>query len=52
MCIRDRLYPELEIINLISQKTTGIIEMKSTILNQFQVLVFEGIQKYLVKKNI
>ena len=48
----DTLYPELEIINLISQKSTGIIEMKSTILNQFQVLVFEGIQKYLVKKNI
>ena len=48
----DTLYPELEIINLVSQKSTGIIEMKSTILNQFQVLVFEGIQKYLVKKKI
>ena len=48
----DTLYPELKIINLISQKTTGIIEMKATILNQNQVLVFEGIQKYLVKKII
>ena len=48
----DTLYPELEIINLISQKTTGIIVMGTTILNQNQELVFEGIQKYLVKKNI
>ena len=47
----DTLYPELEIINLVSQKTTGIIEMKATILNQNQELVFRGIQKYLVKKN-
>ena len=46
----DTLYPELEIINLVSQKNTGIIIMKATILNQNQVLVFEGIQKYLVKK--
>ena len=50
--INDTLYPKLEIINLVSQKTTGIIEMKATILNQNQVLVFEGIQKYLVKKII
>ena len=48
----DTLYPELEIINLISQKTTGIIVMGTTILNQNKELVFEGIQKYLVKKNI
>ena len=41
-----------EDINLVSQKTTGIIEMKAKILNQNQELVFEGIQKYLVKKNI
>ena len=46
----DTLYPELEIINLISQKTTGIIEMKSKIFNQDKDLVFEGLQKYLLKK--
>ena len=48
----DTLYPKLEIINLISQKTTGIIEMEATILNQDKDLVFKGIQKYLIKKNI
>ncbi len=46
----DTLYPELKIINLISQKTTGIIEMKATILNRNKDLVFKGIQKYLIKK--
>ena len=46
----DTLYPELEIINLVSQKTTGIIEMKATILNQNRDIVIKGIQKYLVKK--
>ena len=48
----DTLYPELEISNLISKKTTGIIEMKATILNQKQELVFRGIHKYLIKRNI
>ena len=47
----DTLYPELEIVNLISQNTTGVIEMKATILNQNKELVFTGIQKYLIKKN-
>ena len=46
----DTLYPELKIINLISQKTTGIIEMRTLILNQNQELVFKGNQKYLIKK--
>ena len=46
----DTLYPELEIIKLISQKTTGIIEMKAKIFNQDKDLVFQGIQKYLLKK--
>lgn len=46
----DTLYPELEITNLISQNTTGIIEMRVTIINQNKDLVFEGIQKYLIKR--
>ena len=48
----DTLYPELVISNLISQNTTGIIEMKALVNNQNDILVFEGIQKYLVKKKI
>ena len=46
----DTLYPELIISNLISQNTTGILEMKATIKNQKNILVFEGHHKYLIKK--
>ena len=46
----DTLYPELIISNLISQKTTGILEMKAAIYNQKNILVFEGFHKYLIKK--
>ena len=48
----DTLYPQLIVSNLISQNTTGIIEMKAFVNNQNDNLVFEGIQKYLVKKKI
>ena len=48
----DTLYPELVISNLISQNTTGIIEMKALVNNQNNVLVFKGFHKYLVKKKI
>ena len=47
----DTIYPSLEIIKLIPQKTTGIIEMKVEIINQNEKLVFEGSHKYLIKKN-
>ena len=46
----DTLYPELIISNLISQNTTGILEMKAAIYNQKNILVFEGFHKYLIKK--
>ena len=46
----DTLYPELIISKLISQNTTGILEMKATIKNQKNILVFEGYHKYLIKK--
>ena len=46
----DTLYPQLIVSNLISQNTTGILEMKALVNNQNDNLVFEGIQKYLVKK--
>ena len=46
----DTIYPSLEIIKLIPQKTTGIIEMKVEIINQNEKLVFEGSHKYLIKK--
>ena len=46
----DTLYPYLEIDDLITQKTTGIISMKAIIINQNGIKVFEGVHKYLVKK--
>ena len=48
----DTLYPELVISNLISQNTTGIIEMKALVNNQNHVLVFKGYHKYLIKKKV
>ena len=48
----DTLYPELIISNLISQNTTGVLEMKATIYNQKNILVFEGFHKYLIKKKV
>ncbi len=46
----DTLYPSLEIIELIPQKTTGVICMKAIIKNQKKKVVFEGEHKYLLKK--
>ena len=46
----DTLYPQLIVSNLISQNTTGIIEMKALVKNQKDILVFEGYHKYLIKK--
>ena len=48
----DTLYPELIISNLISQNTTGVLEMKAAIYNQKNNLVFEGFHKYLIKKKL
>ena len=48
----DTLYPELMISKLISQNTTGVLEMKAAIYNQKNILVFEGFHKYLIKKKV
>ena len=48
----DTLYPELRITKLTEQKTTGVIEMEATVLNQHDVLVFKGYHKYLIKKKL
>ncbi len=46
----DTLYPQLEIVGLEPQNTTGVIEMRATIHNQDDVLVFEGRHRYLIRK--
>ena len=46
----DTLYPQLIVSKLISQNTTGIVEMKALVNNQNNILVFEGFHKYLIMK--
>ena len=46
----DTLYPELVVSKLVQQNTTGVLEMKATVKNQKNIIVFEGSHKYLIKK--
>ena len=46
----DTLYPELVVSKLVPQNTTGVLEMKATVKNQKNMIVFEGSHKYLIKK--
>lgn len=50
VCRGDTLYPELEIVELTSQNTTGVITMRATIHNHDDILVFEGMHRYLLRK--
>ena len=46
----DTVYPELEIVALKPQRTTGVVTVRSTVHNQRGELVMEGVQSYLVRK--
>jgi len=46
----DTLYPLLEVIELKPQTTTGVVTLRSTIHNQDDVLVLDGLQKFLIRK--
>ena len=46
----DTVYPELEIVELISQNSTGLVRVRSTVHNQKGEMVMEGFQSYVVKK--
>ena len=48
----DTVYPMLEIIELKGQRTTGVVTLGSTIHNQRNVKVFEGTQKFLIRKKL
>jgi acyl dehydratase len=45
----DTLYPALEIVELVPQRTTGIVAMRATVHNQAGALVLEGMHRYLVR---
>ena len=46
----DTLYPALEITDLAPNRTTGVVEIRSTVHNQKSELVMEGTQRYLLRK--
>jgi len=46
----DTLYPLLEIVELVPQRTTGVIVMRATVHNQRSELVLEGTHRYLVRR--
>ena len=48
--VGDTLYPALEITELVPNRTTGVIAMRSTVHNQKAELAMEGTQRYLVRK--
>ncbi|MGH8844641.1 MAG: MaoC family dehydratase [Advenella sp.] len=48
--VGDTLYCSLVVSELIAGRTTGVLVMQSTIINQNEVVVLEGTQKYLLRK--
>jgi len=45
----DTLYPALAIAELVRQKTTGVVAMRTTVHNQKRELVLDGMHKYLMR---
>ncbi len=48
----DTLYPRLTIAELLPQRSTGVMVLRSTVHNQAGDLVMEGEQKLLVRKRV
>lgn len=46
----DTLYPMLEVAELLPNRSTGVLAMKTTVHNQASKLVMEGTQRYLLRK--
>lgn len=46
----DTLYPSLEVAELRAQRTTGVLTLRSTVHNQREELVMDGVQRYLIKR--
>jgi acyl dehydratase len=45
----DTVYPMLEITDLKTQRSTGVVTLGSTIHNQRRELILEGEQRYLMR---
>ena len=48
--VGDTLYVTLEVTELLPNRSTGVLTLKSTVHNQRNELVMDGLQKYLLKK--
>ncbi|HEY2660931.1 MAG TPA: MaoC family dehydratase [Caulobacteraceae bacterium] len=48
--VGDTLYASLTVAELLPQRTTGLLVMRSQVLNQRGELVMDGVQKYLLRK--
>lgn len=48
--VGDTLYPVLAVSELKPQRTTGVLTLASTVANQKDEIVMEGIQRYLLRK--
>ena len=48
--VGDTLYVTLEVTKLVANRSTGVLTLKSTVHNQRNELVMDGLQKYLLKK--
>ena len=46
----DTLYPALEVDELTSNRTTGVVGVRSTVHNQSGTLVLDGRHRYLLKR--
>jgi acyl dehydratase len=46
----DTLYPRLTVADLVAQRSTGVMVLRSTVHNQEGKLVMDGMQKLLVRK--
>ena len=48
----DTLYPNLEVSELKPQRTTGVLTLRTTIHNQRDELVMDGVQRYLLRRRV
>lgn len=48
--VGDTLYPVLSVAEIAPQRTTGVLTLASRITNQRDVLVMDGLQRYLIRK--
>jgi acyl dehydratase len=46
----DTIYPALEVTELSTGRTTGVVTLRSTVFNQRRELVLEGLQKFLIRR--